>query len=48
VHAALDANDVLWAIAHLCLPVSDERPSPRTHRMVAVFIDGLRGHASAE
>jgi AcrR family transcriptional regulator len=46
VRGDVDATDLLWAIAHLCLPVSDDRASRRTQRMVGVFIDGLRRDAS--
>lgn len=47
VRRDVEAKDLLWAIAHLCLPVSDERPT-HAHRMVTVFIDGLHRHAGAE
>ena len=47
VRRDVEAEDALRAIAHVCLPASDERPAPRTQRVVAVFIDGLHRHASA-
>ena len=46
VRGDVEADDLLWAIAHLCLPMADEPDSRRTQRMVTVFIDGLRCHAS--
>ena len=58
VRRDVDAKDLLWAIAHLFSPVTDERVG-HAHRMVTVFVDGLRrdaggvvatrrrGHASA-
>ena len=41
----VEADHLLWAIAHLCLPMADEPDSRRTQRMVTVFIDGLRCRA---
>lgn len=37
----INAHDVLYAIANLCMPVPAEAPPYHHQRMVAVFIDGL-------
>jgi AcrR family transcriptional regulator len=41
VRADISANDLLYAIAHLCLPVPDEGLA-YNQRMVGLLIDGLR------
>jgi AcrR family transcriptional regulator len=41
IRGDIEAADLLWAIANLCLPRPGE-PVGRTGLMVAVFIDGLR------
>jgi AcrR family transcriptional regulator len=46
IRADLSANDLLRAVAHLCMPVPDEGPS-FSQRMVAVLVDGLRYGADA-
>jgi AcrR family transcriptional regulator len=46
IRADLSANDLLRAVAHLCMPIPDEEPS-FSQRMVAVLIDGLRHGADA-
>ncbi|MEU0476546.1 TetR/AcrR family transcriptional regulator [Streptomyces olivaceus] len=39
----VSADDVLYAVANLCMPVPVERPGYEPRRMVAVFADGLLG-----
>ncbi|WP_211303066.1 TetR/AcrR family transcriptional regulator [Allonocardiopsis opalescens] len=41
VRADIPAKDVLYAVAHLCMPGADEGPA-FSMRMVALLIDGLR------
>lgn len=46
VRADVNPNDLLHAVANLCLPADAER-SGHAHRMVDLLIDGLRYGASA-
>jgi AcrR family transcriptional regulator len=54
IRAGISAQDLLYAVANLCLPVADEagrclpagREVPYSQRMVALLIDGLRYGAS--
>ena len=41
IRADIGPEDLLYAVANLCLPVSDEGPA-YSRRMVALLIDGLR------
>jgi hypothetical protein len=47
VRRDVEAKDLLWAIAQLCIPVPDERAA-HDHHMVTVFIDGLRSPVGTE
>jgi AcrR family transcriptional regulator len=47
IRSGITAKDLLYAIAHLCLPVDDEGPD-HNERMVRVLIDGLRYGADAD
>ncbi|MCK9930516.1 TetR/AcrR family transcriptional regulator [Frankia sp. Mgl5] len=46
IRAGISARDLLYAVAHLCLPVADGGAS-YSQRMVALLIDGLRYGAGA-
>jgi AcrR family transcriptional regulator len=46
IRATVNPNDLLHAVANLCLPVDAER-SGHAHRMVDLLIDGLRYGAGA-
>lgn len=41
VRSDVDADDIIGAVASLCMPTRANRPD-QTRRMVALFIDGLR------
>ena len=41
IRADVSPKDLLYAIAHLCMPVADEG-AEYSQRMVALLIDGLR------
>jgi AcrR family transcriptional regulator len=47
IRSDIDADDLLRAVANLCLPVSDDGPA-YSRRMVALLIDGLRYGASRQ
>lgn len=40
--ADISAGDLLYAVAHLCQPISDEDRLAYSQRMVALLVDGLR------
>lgn len=46
VRADVDADDILGAVASLCMPAHDNGPD-HARRMVALLVDGLRYGASA-
>jgi hypothetical protein len=41
IRTDISPQDLLYAVANLCLPVADEGPA-YSRRMVALLIDGLR------
>jgi AcrR family transcriptional regulator len=47
IRADIGPEDLLYAVANLCLPVSDEGPA-YSRRMVALLIDGLRHGAEPQ
>jgi hypothetical protein len=44
IHAAISPEDLLYAVASLCLPVADEGVA-YSQRMLALLINGLRHEA---
>ena len=47
IRADVSPKDLLYAVANLCMPVSDEGPA-YSQRMVALLIDGLRHGAERQ